>query len=198
MAFFDERFNTADFFYGKEPNDFLFEKSLALYANSNILSIGEGEGRNAIFLAKKGHQVLALDESIVGLEKALVFAKENKVSIEILKADLNDYVFGENKYDAIISIWCHLPSALRKKVHQDCVKALKPGGFFILEAYTPKQLENNSGGPKNIDMLMTLTALEDELNGMRIINGEELDRMVSEGTGHVGMSAVVQILAQKL
>lgn len=198
MAFFDERYNTNDFFYGKEPNDYLYEKSLVLSPQSKILSIGEGEGRNAVYLAKLGHHLTCVDESKVGLEKAVAFATLNNVKIETLAADLNHYQFEANTFDAIISIWCHLPSELRKKVHRDCVNALRPGGFIILEAYTPRQLENNSGGPKNIDMLMTKEALLSEFEGMRFIEIVEKDRMINEGTGHIGMSAVIQVLAQKI
>lgn len=198
MAFFDEKYNSEEFFYGTSANDFLKEKSLALYTNSLILSLGEGEGRNAIYLAKQGHRIIAVDESNIGLKKAQNFALQNNVQIETISCDISKFKFVENTYDAIISIWFHLPSQLRKSIHEKCVKALKPGGFFILEAYTPEQLEYATGGPKNVDMLMRLIDLKSELQGLRIINETETIRMVKEGVGHDGMSAVVQILGQKI
>lgn len=198
MAFFDERFNNTEFFYGLKPNDYLYEKSLALSPQSTILSLGEGEGRNALFLAKEGHKIIAIDESIIGLEKAKKLLHENHLDLEIICTDIAKFDFPKSHYDAIISIWFHLPKELRTTIHQKCVEALKPNGIFILEAYTPKQLENNSGGPKNIDMLMDPKDLITELKGLRLIELNELNREIHEGTGHNGPSAVVQILGQKL
>ncbi len=198
MAFFDERFNSKEFFYGLKPNDYLYEKSLALSPKSLVLSLGEGEGRNALFLAQQGHNVIAIDESIVGLEKAKQLLKENNLHLETVCTDIAKFEFPKNQYDAIVSIWFHLPKDLRKVIHQKCIQALKPNGIFILEAYTPKQLENNSGGPKNIDMLMEPSDLISELEGLRLIEVNELNREIHEGIGHNGPSAVVQILGQKL
>lgn len=197
MAFFDERYNSEEFFYGTNANDFLQEKSLALYSNSLILSMGEGEGRNSVYLAQKGHRIIAVDESAIGLNKAQKFAQLNNVQIETIACDISQFDFVDNTYDAIISIWFHLPSQLRKIIHSKCVKALKPGGFFILEAYTPEQLNYGTGGPKDVDMLMRLIDLKSELQGLKLINETETVRMVKEGKGHDGMSAVVQILGQK-
>jgi SAM-dependent methyltransferase len=198
MAFFDERFNSSTFFYGLNANDYLVEKSLALKPQSKILSLGEGEGRNALFLAKRGHSIVAVDESLVGLNKARDLLKKNQLELEIFHGDISNYPFLENSFDAIISIWFHLPKELRKSIHQKCVKALKPNGILILEAYTPKQLENSSGGPKNLDMLMSKAELENEFKGLRFIELQELNREIHEGEGHNGPSAVVQLLGQKL
>lgn len=198
MAFFDEKFNTVEFLYGLNPNDFLFEKSLILSPASNILSLGEGEGRNALFLLKQGHHVTAVDESIVGLNKSKDLCKDFKNQFKTIHTDIAQFDFQSNYYSGIVSIWFHLPTSLRKVIHRKCVESLKPGGFFILEAYTPKQLNNNSGGPKNIDMLMNLEDLKSELEGLKLLEAREIDRNINEGTGHVGMSAVVQILGQKL
>lgn len=198
MAFFDERFNSKEFFYGLNPNDYLYEKSLALSPQSTILSLGEGEGRNALFLAKQGHHVVAIDESNVGLLKAKKLLQDNHLDLEIICTDIAKFDFQRNQYDAIISIWFHLPKELRISIHQKCVEALKPNGILILEAYTPKQLENNSGGPKNIDMLMDPNDLISELKGLRLIELNELNREIHEGIGHNGPSAVVQVLGQKL
>lgn len=198
MAFFDEKFSSTEFLYGLNPNDFLFEKSLILSPSSNILSLGEGEGRNALFLLKQGHIVTAVDESIVGLNKAQELCKNFNKQFKTIHTDIAQFDFHPNTYSAIVSIWFHLPTSLRKIVHKKCVEALRPSGFFILEAYTPKQLNNNSGGPKNIDMLMNLVDLKSELEGLKFLEAREIDRDINEGTGHVGVSSVVQILGQKL
>ena len=193
----DERYNSETFFYGETPNDFLKQVANSLPPQSKILCLAEGEGRNAVYLAKLGHKVTAVDQSPVGLEKLQQLALKNQVSIETVVADLAEFNIGSNQWDAIISIWCHLPSKLREKVHAQCVIGLKNSGFFILEAYTPKQLEYKTGGPSDTDFLMTELALKKELVGMNFMIIQEISRDINEGQGHSGMSAVIQILANK-
>lgn len=193
----NERYNGDTFFYGKDPNDVLKEMASQLSPQSHILCLAEGEGRNAVFLASLGHFVTAVDQSEIGLEKLQQLASLKKLQVTTIVADLEEFQIEENKWDAIVSIWCHLPSKLRKKVHANCVKGLKPNGFFILEAYTPQQLNFKTGGPDNTDLLMTKHDLIDELAGLNFIMIEEKTRDIHEGLGHNGMSAVVQVLAKK-
>jgi SAM-dependent methyltransferase len=195
----NERYSGKDYFYGKDPNDFLRENIHQIQAGSRVLCLAEGEGRNAVFIACTVHQskVTAVDGSSTGLEKTRLLASEKNVTIETVCADLNDFDLGMGQWDAIVSIWCHLPSELRKRVHAGVVRALKPNGCFLLEAYTPAQLKHSTGGPKSEDMLMTLEGLRTELNGLRMIVGQEIERTVLEGQGHTGQSAVVQAIARK-
>lgn len=132
----DERYSEAQYAYGKEPNDFLAENYNALPIGK-VLSLAEGEGRNAVFLAKKGYEVTAVDSSEVGLKKAEKLANEHGVKIDLVQADLANYDIGENKWDGIVSIFCPLPAAVRTNVYRKSVKGLKSGGVFLLEAYTP-------------------------------------------------------------
>lgn len=194
----DEIYNKEDYHYGTKPNDFLKEQSHLIKPKSNILCIAEGEGRNAIYLASLSHQVSALDASIVGLNKMKKLASEKNLQVEAVQADLNDYVFENNKWDAIVAIWCHLPKSLRIKIHQNSINSLKQNGLFILESYTPKQLEYKTGGPADIDMLLTLEDFKNNTTGINIEIGQEVIRDVQEGSGHFGMSATVQIVARKI
>ena len=193
----DERYGNQGYFYGSEPNDFLKEHADAIPTGGEVLCIAEGEGRNAVYLAGLGYQVSAVDGSAVGLAKLAAFAKERKVTVQAVCADLADYDIGTAKWDAIISIWCHLPKPLRASVHHRVAEGLRPGGCFLLEAYTPKQLGYKTGGPPDASLLMTLSALQQELPGLVIEHGVEVDRNVQEGQGHRGQSAVVQIIARK-
>jgi SAM-dependent methyltransferase len=192
----DERYAGESFAYGKEPNDFL-KNHAAQLPIGNTLCIGEGEGRNAAYLASLGHQVTALDASSVGLQKAKSLAEEKHVEIQTIHADLNDYVFDAEAWDTVVAIFCHLPPELRKQVHQSVVKTLRPGGMFILEAYTPEQLDYGTGGPPVKAMMMDLVTLRDELDGLRFIHAEESVREIIEGEHHTGMGAVVQVIGQK-
>src|SRR5262245_21514589 len=112
----DERYSSEEYAYGTKPNEFL-EANFNRIPKGNLLSIAEGEGRNAVFLAKQGYTVTAVDASLVGLNKARKLAEEHGVSIELIQADLADYDLGENQWDGIVSIFCPLPSAIRKQLY---------------------------------------------------------------------------------
>ena len=197
MITWDDRYSGADFYYGTQPNDFLVEQAKCIRAGGRVLCLAEGEGRNAVHLAGLGFDVTAVDQSAVGLEKARRLADEKGVTVRIVQADLGTWQIPVDAWDAVISIWCHLPSALRARVHRQVCAALCPDGVLILEAYTPDQLRHGTGGPKEADLMPTLAQLQDELQGLRFEIGTERERQVCEGQGHHGPSAVVQVLARR-
>lgn len=196
-GFWDERYGGEEYFYGTEPNQFLVSRSGDFLAGGKLLCLGEGEGRNAVYLAGLGFTVTAVDLCATGLEKAQKLAARRGVVLETQVADLNDFDLGEQAWDGIVSVWCHLPSALRRKVHLGCQRALKSGGLFLLEAYRPAQIERGTGGPKDVDMLPTLELLGQELSSLQPVLAQELEREVQEGPGHTGLSAVVQWVGRK-
>lgn len=192
----NERYDTEEFVYGREPNAFLAGVS-AMMPPGDVLCLAEGEGRNAVFLARRGHRVLAVDSSAVGLAKAAQLAEEHGVRIETLTADLADLVIEPGRWDAIVSIFCHVPPPIRRTLHRQAVAGLRPGGLFVLEAYTPAQLEFRTGGPPTVELLMTLADLREELAGLEFLQALEIERDVVEGRLHTGRGAVVQIVARK-
>ncbi len=196
----DERYSEAEFAFGTEPNDFLREEFARIPANGRVLCLAEGEGRNAVFLAEQGYQVTAMDLSAVGLRKAEQLAKDRGVTITTQVADLADYEFGEDKWDGIVSIWAHLPETVRQYVHAQITPALRTKGVFLIEAYTEQQLEMDAvGGPSATqkERFNSLDALQTELAGLEEVVGIEKRRMISEGSRHQGLSAVVQFIAKK-
>lgn len=193
----DQRYSQQEFFYGTEPNDFLREQTSLIPPNSTVLCLAEGEGRNAVFLARQGHRVTAVDISDVGLKKAENLAQKYKVSIETLCMNLEDYTIEPNRWNAIVSIWCHVPQKLRARLHREAASGLQKGGVFLLEAYTPAQIPLKTGGPKDPDLLPTLAQIRQELQGLSEIVGRECQREIHEGSGHTGMSEVIQYLARK-
>lgn len=196
MNFWDERYAVGDFVYGVQPNDFL--KAVAHHIpQGKVLCLAEGEGRNAVYLAELGFDVLAVDQSQVGLDKALRLAAERKVEIKTVVADLSEFHMESQTYSAIISIWCHLPPTLRKRIHTACLTALMPGGAFILEAYRPAQLQFGTGGPPVAELMMNKTELLEELHELEFMLAQEVERDIQEGRGHHGHSATVQILAHR-
>lgn len=193
--FWDERYGESFESYGTEPNDFLRDVA-ARIPEGPVLCLAEGEGRNAVFLAERGHAVTAVDLSPVGLANAAALAEERGVTLATVQADLATYDPGERRWAAIVSVWAHVPPAVRAPLHARCVRALRPGGAFVLEAYTPRQLERPGvGGPPNAELLMTPEGLREELAGLRFEICGERDREVNEGRYHSGPSTTVQVLA---
>lgn len=192
----DERYATGEYLYGTRPNDFLASMVERLPVG-RTLCVAEGEGRNAVWLAQQGHQVTAVDASRVGLEKAQRLARQQGVAIETVVADLGDFSLEDGSYDLIVSIYAHAVKDARIRLHHQIVKALSHGGMFLLEAYTPRQLAFQTGGPPDVDKLMTLDGLREELRGLEFLHGVELEREVIEGSLHTGLGAVVQVLAKK-
>ena len=192
----DERYSTEEYAYGTKPNKFL-EENVNHIPKGKVLSLAEGEGRNAVFLAKQGYSVTAVDASIVGLNKARKLAAENGVVVEFIHADLADYDLGENKWDGIVSIFCPLPSSLRKQLYKKVEAGLKRNGVYLLEAYTPDQLKHGTGGGSSVDVMQSKESLLLELAGLRFTHLSELEREVIEGKYHTGIGAVVQAIAIK-
>ena len=192
----DERYSAEEYAYGTKPNEFLAEH-INHIPTGKVLSLAEGEGRNAIFLAKQGYSVTAVDASLVGLNKARKLAEENGVVVEFIHADLADYDPGENKWDGIISIFCPLPSSLRKQLHKKVVAGLKINGVFLLEAYTPDQLKHGTGGGSSADVMQSKESVGHELAGLTFRHLIELERDVMEGVYHTGIGAVVQAIASR-
>jgi SAM-dependent methyltransferase len=192
----NNRYDTPEYIFGKEPNEFL--RSMAKHIPQGaVLCVAEGEGRNAVYLAAQGYQVTAVDSSTVGLAKASRLAAERGVSISTIVADLRDFHIRANSYSGVVSIFCHLSPDLRSSLFGRIIGGLRPGGIFILEAYTPKQLDYKTGGPSTADLLMTLEDLRAELQGLDFIYAQELERNVVEGINHTGLAHVVQLLAIK-
>lgn len=190
----DERYSEPGFAYGTEPNDFL--RSVAhRIPPGPVLCIGEGEGRNAVFLARQGFDVTAVDGSSVGLAKAERLAAEHGVSLSTIHADLARFDPGEGRWAGIVEIFCHLPHPLRGQVHRAVARALTPGGAFALEAYTPRQLEHRTGGPPALERLYEPDGVLADLEGLHREHAQEVVREVHEGRYHHGPGAVLQILA---
>jgi SAM-dependent methyltransferase len=192
----DQRYSSDGYVYGTEPNGFLVAASPRLRPGK-VLCLGEGEGRNAVWLAAQGHEVTAVDSSGVGLDKAQRLAAERGVTIVTVQADLAAYEIEAEAWDGIVSIFCHLPAALRAQVHRRCVAGLRPGGVVLLEAYTPRQVGRGTGGPPTADFMMDAETLRSELTGLDFLELRECEREVHEGELHNGLGAVVQLVARK-
>ncbi len=195
----NEKFSREGFLYGKEPNAFLANNEYLLDPNSNILMLGEGEGRTACYMALKGHRVAALDASDVGLDKTRALAKEAGVVIETIHADLSEWR-SEQKYNGVLTSFLHLPEPLRTEAFSHALDTVERGGYFMGEFFSLRQLSLDSGGPKMPELLYTLESVEkifrrDDLN---VIKLEECVDHLSEGSGHQGDAELIRVIVQKL
>lgn len=197
MTVWDERYSREGFFYGTEPNEFLRAHTALLPPGGEVLCLAEGEGRNAVYLASMGFDVTGVDGSPVGIAKLRKLAGQRGVHVKAVVSDLAQFAIVPDAWDAIVSIWCHLPAPLRRQVYRASVAGLRSGGVFLLEAYHPRQLEFKTGGPPTAELMVTLAALRDELTGLELIEARETERVVHEGQGHHGPSAVVQVVGRK-
>lgn len=199
----DDRYSEDEYVYGIEPNDYLKETfpSLNLPSSAKILFLAEGEGRNAVWTAAhdSAYHVKGIDLSSVGLLKAQKLAKERNVRIETEVADMAQYDFGQDEWDLIVGIYCHLPPPIRTRVLEAIPKALRDGGYFLLECYTPDQLQYKTGGPPVSALMYSKEILQKAFEGtpVQTERNEELVREVVEGKYHNGQAAVVQFLGRK-
>ncbi len=192
----ESRFAADGFLYGTEPNDHLRTASADL-PPGDVLCLAEGEGRNATFLASLGHRVTSVDLTEAGVVKTRRLAARRGVSVDALVGDLADFDLGDQRWDTVVSIFAHTPPPVRTRIHGLMSTALRPGGRFILEAYTPNQIGRGTGGPPVPELTMTLAELRRDLIGLTITHGAEFDRPVIEGIGHTGVGAVVQVIAER-
>lgn len=193
----DERYNRKEYVYGSTPNVF-FENQLTDLKPGVILLPCEGEGRNALFAAQSNWNVVAFDSSEVGKNKAMALATQNNVSYDYQILDVNEANFEPESFDVIALIYAHFKPQLRSKFHATIQRWLKPGGKIILEAFNPEQLNYNSGGPKDLDMLYSTDILYKDFEGMKIELIETSTIVLDEGAFHQGDAAVIRFVAQKV
>lgn len=197
-AHWNERFSAPEYRFGKAPNRFLESQKHRLLKGQHALAVADGEGRNGVWLARQGLQVTSVDISPVGQAKARALAKEAGVSLEVVEADLATWAWPAAAYDVVAGIFMQFaPPPVRAKLFAGMKRALKPGGLLILEGYRPKQLEYGTGGPPVADNMYTRELLESAFGDMDILHLAEYDAVIEEGTGHKGMSALIDLVARK-
>ncbi|MCB9655838.1 MAG: class I SAM-dependent methyltransferase [Deltaproteobacteria bacterium] len=192
--FWNERFGSDEYAYGTAPNTFIAEEADRI-PPGRVLCLAEGEGRNAVFLATRGHTVTAVDFSRAGLEKTERLARARGVTVELVEADLATYVLPQGAFAGIVSVYAHVPPEVRRRIHKEVTEALQPGGVFLLEGYSVGQLERSTGGPKDKSLLLTVDEVQEELQPLETPVAREVDRDIQEGRFHSGLSLTVQIVA---
>lgn len=195
--FWDDNYAIEGYKYGTQPNAFVVETQQRLTPNSRILVPGDGEGRNSVWLATHGHNVVAQDGSLVGLEKAKALAHTTGVSVEFILSDLALWTPEANSVDAIVLTYVHFPEEMRQATHRRLLGALRPNGLLILEAFHPEQLKYQSGGPKAVDMLYTHDMLARDFEGrLEQVYAFEGEIDLDEGPGHQGKAYVTRYVGR--
>jgi cyclopropane fatty-acyl-phospholipid synthase-like methyltransferase len=197
-AFWDERYAAPGYLFGEAPNRFLVSQQGLFRPGQRVLAVADGEGRNGVWLARQGMRVLSVDSSPVALDKARKLAERNGAQIEFELADLRSWAWGEHRFDAVVAIFIQFATPEERAVlHRAMKKTLKPGGYLVLQGYTPKQLEYRTGGPPDADKLYTAAMLREDFGDMEILHLREHEEEICEGCGHCGMSALVDLVARK-
>jgi len=179
----NDRYRGDVYVCGTTPNDFLYRVSNFVKGTKG-LCLGEGEGRNAVYLAREGFDVSAVDESALALENAERLADQSYVDINTQVADLSQYVIKPKRWSGIVSIFCHLPLAARASLHRKVVSGLKPGGVFIMEAFRS-------------ELITSMSQLKKELAGLEFLHIKEVTRDVNEGAFQQKNATLVQLVARK-
>ena len=197
-ALWDEKFSREGYFYGFEPNAFIASQTNLLVPQSEVLCLGEGEGRNAVYLASLGFKVTALDASPIGMTKALKMAANRGVSFQTELMNLQHWKPTQS-YDAVVTSYLHLEEPLRTQAFQQAMQTLKTGGYFIGEFFSLNQIPRDSGGPKKPELLYTLASLESIFctPECEIVSLTEEDVPLNEGRGHQGDALVIRVIIKK-
>ena len=194
----ETRFSPPGYVFGKEPNAFLKAQAHRLRPGQAALSVADGEGRNGVWLAEQGLDVLSIDFSPVALAKARALAQERGVALRTEVADVTTWRWPEAAFDVIVAIFTQVVFPVeRVRFFANLKRALKPGGLLLMQGYRVEQLTYRTGGPPEPERLYTRALLEEAFGDMAELEIREHDSAISEGTGHVGMSALIDLVARK-
>lgn len=198
----DNRYRQPEYAYGTQPNAY-FKTQLESLPVGKILLPAEGEGRNAVFAAQLGWEVVAFDLSAEGHKKAMLLAEENRVHFAYHVGDLSVLSFPTESFDALGLIYAHFPAAIKASYHRQLAQTLRVGGHIIFEAFSKRHLEYNTrneqvGGPKDLDSLFSVEELRADFPNFMFLELQETEVELSEGKYHLGLGSVIRCVAKKM
>ena len=198
MPTWDERYTAAEgYLFGTAPSAFLTAQKSKLPASGSALAVADGDGRNGVWLAEQGLDVLAVDGSSVALEKSRQLAAEHGVTVRHELADLLTWDFGHERYDVVVGIFIQFTKPAQRAVMFRAMQdALKPGGLLIVQGYRPEQLAYGTGGPPDAENMYTEAILREAFADLDIEHLASYDAELHEGR-HQGMSALIDMVARK-
>jgi cyclopropane fatty-acyl-phospholipid synthase-like methyltransferase len=197
--FWNKRFNTPDYIFGKAPNEYLETQAKHhLKQGDSVLCVADGEGRNSVWLAKQGMQVDAFDVSEIALQKAIALATAEAAQVQFTLASTETWNWQPNHYDAVVGIFIQFADPImRARLFAQMASTLQPGGVLIVQGYTPKQLEFKTGGPSILEHLYTEDMIRNAISDLEVLDLCVYEKSLSEGPKHTGMSALLGLVARK-
>lgn len=196
QKFWEQKFADEQYKYGKEPNDF-FKQTLDSLPPGKVLLPGEGEGRNAVYAARRGWDVDAVDFTSNGKNKAIKLAREQNVHINYYVEDITECTPKKEHYDAVALIFLHLPQDATRDLYRKLISSLKPGGMFFFQLYSKEQIDYQTGGPGNPEMLYSIGELEKYMEEMNNIVLNKHEQLIHEGDMHFGKASVIDYVGKK-
>ncbi len=195
----EERFSSSnEYVFGKAPAQFLLDHQARLTRGHTALSVADGEGRNSVFMAQQGLDVTALEFAPSAIVRARALADELGVSVDFQQLDIMADPWPDEQFDLVAGIFIQFVGPDGRRVQFQRMKdATKPGGLVMLHGYRPEQLEYGTGGPPFAQNMYTEVILRAAFVGWEILDLREYDREVQEGSGHSGMSALIDLVARK-
>lgn len=194
----DKRFAGSDYFYGTAPAQFLQNEAWRIPPGADVLSLAEGEGRNAVYLAEQGARVTAAEHSRVALRKAQDLARERGVQIDWCHADLANFAWPADAFDVGLGIFIQFaPPALRDVIFAGLRRTIRPGGLVMLHGFARRQPGYGSGGPGIVEQLYSLDLLRSAFADWDVLHQADYDADLTEGQGHHGRAALVDFVARK-
>jgi SAM-dependent methyltransferase len=194
----DQRYSTGEYIFGTDPAAFLTRHTDVLEPGSRALVVADGEGRNSVFLAEQGLQVTAMDVSEVGVEKARRLAVDRGTAVDFRVADIMEWEWEPDAYDLVVAVFIQfLDPQQRSVVFDGMQRTLRPGGRLLLHGYRPEQIQYATGGPSDPAHLYDEALLAGAFSEMEIEVLHPYDTTITEGAGHAGMSALIDLIAAK-
>jgi len=198
LATWNARFAHEDYHFGEEPNAFVRANAHRLAGSSTVLCVADGEGRNSVFLAECGHAVTAFDFAPNAVAKAQRLAARRGVSVDHHLGDMHRWDWDAAAYDAVVAIFIQfLAPEEREQVFAGMMRAVRPGGLFLLEGYRPEQVDLGTGGPPRRDHMYTRDWLARQFADWELLALDSYDAEMHEGSGHSGLSALIDLVARR-
>lgn len=194
----ETRFSAPGFVFGTAPNAFLKSQAHLLQPGQKALTLADGEGRNGVWLVEQGLEVLAVDFSPTALEKSRKLAAERRVTLRTEQADLASWSWPQAAFDVVVGIFFQFATPEQRPTFFAGIKqALKPGGLLLMQNYRAEQLKYRTGGPSDIERLYTRALLQEAFGDFTALEIKEYDGVMDEGSGHAGMSALIDVVGRK-
>lgn len=194
----DDRYDRADYLFGTRPAMFVEQQASRIPDGARVLAIADGEGRNSVWLAKRGLAVTAMDNSTVGLEKARVLAEREGASVDFRFGDVTTWDWGAESFDVVLGVYFQFaPPPVREQIFRGLDTALIPGGLLLIHGFAPRQVDYGTGGPPHAENMYTLDMLNAAYAGYDILHQADYDAHVSSGVGHNGLAALIDFVARK-